>query len=196
VEESSLAELAARGCVTDLANMPNPEEWLDWEHFAVRSGESDFGVVIRKEKEKKPETYWVSEGRYDFFVSHSTDDKASVVLPLVTALSERGQNVWYDDQEIKPGDDLAQRINIGINSSLFGIVVISKTFFGRRWTEVEIQSLMTKRVFLVLSGLNAESLASLRPELADRYAVPFEFGPQKVADKLIEAIRRSPATLE
>jgi hypothetical protein len=38
---------------------------------------------------------------------------------------------------------------------------------------------------LVLSGLSAENLATLRPELADRYAVPFELGAEKVADKLI-----------
>jgi len=187
IEQPRVAELAALGCATDLANMPTPKEWRDWERFAVRSSEDDFGIIIYN-----GQTYWVSEGRFDFFISHSTDDKASVVLPLVTALQQRGQRVWYDDLEIKPGDDLAQRINLGIDSSLFGVVVISKTFFGRRWTETEIQSLMAKRVFLVLSGVKAESLATLRPELADRYAVPFELGPQKVADKLIEAIRRSP----
>ena len=190
IEQPRVAELAALGCATDLANMPTPGEWPDWERFAVRSEDDDFGIIIHN-----GQTYWVSEGRWDFFISHSTSDKEAVVLPLVMALRERGQRVWYDDLEIKPGDDLAQRINLGIASSLFGVVVISKTFFGRRWTEAEIKSLMARKVFLVLSGVTAESLAAIRPELADRYAVSFETGPAKVADKLIEAIRRPPAQL-
>ena len=186
IEQPRVAELTALGCAMELANMPTSEEWPDWERFAVKSAEDDFGIIIHN-----GQTYWVNEGRYDFFISHSTDDKASVVQPLVKALRDRGQNVWYDGLEIKPGDDLAQKIKLGIDSSLFGVVVISKTFFGRRWTDAEIQWLMAKRVFLVLSGVKAESLATLRPELADRYHVPFE-SPQKVADELIEAIRRSP----
>jgi hypothetical protein len=36
----------------------------------------------------------------------------------------------------------------------------------------------------------ADDLAAIRPALADRYAVPFQLGVEKVADKLIEAIRR------
>jgi hypothetical protein len=187
IEESRVAELAELGCSTDLANMPTPSEWPNWGTFQVRSQDDDFGVIIYN-----GQTYWVSEGRWDFFVSHATSDKESVVLPLVTELQRRGQRVWYDDLQIKPGDDLSRIISLGIESSLFGVVVISKSFFGRRWTEAEFQALMGKRIFLVLNGLNTESLHTIRPELADRYAISFELGAQKVADKLIEAIRRPP----
>jgi hypothetical protein len=168
IEEPRIAELEALGCSTDLINKPTQSEWCNWEQFQARSSDDEFGVVICN-----GQTYWVSEGRWDFFVSHATADKESVVLPLVTALRQRGQRVWYDDLEIKPADDLQAVINRGIASSLFGIVVLSKSFFGRRWTEAEIEALGRRRVFLVLYGITAEDLATIRPALADRYAVPF-----------------------
>jgi hypothetical protein len=185
IEEPRIAELEARGCSTDLVNKPTQSEWRDWEQFQVRSQDDDFGVIVCN-----GQTYWISEGRWDFFVSHATADKESVVLPLVTALRRRGQRVWYDDLEIKPADDLPTVIKRGIDSSLFGIAVVSRSFFGRRWTEAEIEALMRRRIFLVLYGVTAEDLATIRPTLADRYAVPFHLGVEKVADKLIEAIRR------
>jgi uncharacterized protein YjbI with pentapeptide repeats len=185
IEESRIAQLQALGCSTDLINRPTQSEWRDWQHFQVRSQDDDFGVIICD-----GQTYWVSEGRWDFFVSHATADKETVALPLVTALRQRGQRVWYDDLEIRPGDDLSTVIKRGIDSSLFGIAVVSKSFFGRRWTEAEIEALMRRRIFLVMYGVTAEDLATIRPALADRYAVPFELGAEKVADKVIEAIRR------
>jgi uncharacterized protein YjbI with pentapeptide repeats len=187
IEEPRIAELEALGCSTDLINQPTQSEWSDWAQFQVRSSDDDFGVIICN-----GQTYWYSEGRWDFFVSHATTDKESVVLPLVTALRQRGQRIWYDDLEIKPADDLQTVINRGIDSSLFGIVVVSKSFFGRRWTEAEIKALTRRRVFLVLNGVSAEELATIRPALAGRYAVPFQLGVEKVADKLVEAIRRPP----
>ena len=188
IEEARIAELEALGCSNDLVNKPTQREWRDWEQFQVRSQDDDeFGVIICN-----GQTYWVSEGRFDFFVSHATADKETVVLPLVTALRQRGQLVWYDDLEIKPGDDLLAVIKRGIDSSLFGVAVVSKSFFGRRWTEAEIDVLMRRRIFLVLYNVTAEDLATIRPALADRYAVPFQLGVEKVADKLIEAIRRPP----
>jgi hypothetical protein len=187
IEEPRTPELEALGCSTDLINKPTQSEWRDWEQFQVRSHDDDFGIIICN-----GQTYWVSEGRWDFFVSHATDDKKTVALPLVAALRQRGQRVWYDDLEVKPADDLPTVIKRGIDSSLFGVAVISKSFFGRRWTEAEIDALMRRRVFLVLYGITAEDLAAIRPALADRYAVSFELGAEKVADKLIEAIPRPP----
>ena len=140
----------------------------------MRSHDDDFGVIVCN-----GQTYWISEGRWDFFVSHATADKESVVLPLVTALRRRGQRVWYDDLEIKPADDLSTVIKRGIDSSLFGIAVVSRSFFGRRWTEAEIEALMRRRIFLVLYDVTAEDLATIRPTLADRLRRPSTWASKK-----------------
>lgn len=187
IEEDKLTRLEEIGCTTDLVNLPTQSEWLDWDRFQVRSQEDDFGIIIYDGS-----TYWVSEGRWDFFVSHASCDKEAVVVPLVRALEKRGQRVWYDNLQIKPGDSLSSLIDFGIQSSLFGVVVISETFFGRRWTEAEIKALQRKRIYLMLHGIDMERLQALRPELADRYAISAHVGAEAVADQLVEAIRRPP----
>jgi hypothetical protein len=136
IEGPRIPELEALGCSTDLINTPTQSEWRNWEQFQVRSQDDDFGMIICN-----GQTYWVSEGRWDFFVSYATADKEAVALPLVAALRQRGHRVWYDDLEVRPADDPPTVIKRGIDSSLFAVAVISKSFFGRRWTEAEIDAL-------------------------------------------------------
>lgn len=43
---------------------------------------------------------------FDVFISHASEDKADVVLPLAHALREGGLSVWYDEFELRIGDSL------------------------------------------------------------------------------------------
>jgi len=187
IQGKRLAELEDAGCVIELANMPTRSEWIDWDHYDIRANAQDIGTIVHDGR-----TYWVGEGRWDFFISHATCDKESIALPLARALEEREQRVWYDEFQIKPNDNLADFIKFGIDGSLFGVIIVSPDFFGRRWTEAELNALENKRVFLVLHGVAAESLQALRPTLADRYSVPASLGSDRVAEKLLEAVRRAP----
>jgi|GEM_PF-3393746 len=186
-EESQLALLRNAGFAVELANQPTPEEWLDLSNFSVRTAEDEFGIIVYKGK-----TYWINEGRWDFFISHASSVKETVVRPLINALRERGQRIWFDDFQIKAGDDLGKFIAQGVKGSLFGVVVISEDFFGRHWTEAELDSLLQKRIFLVLHGIKAEELKHLRPGLENRFCIDSKMGAKAVADKLIETIRRPP----
>ena len=47
-----------------------------------------------------------SKGR-DVFISHATEDKEAVALPLAHALQEHGISVWYDEFELRIGDSLS-----------------------------------------------------------------------------------------
>jgi uncharacterized protein YjbI with pentapeptide repeats len=187
IDAHGATALRATGLVLDLPNMPTIEQWLDWEGFDVNESGDDFGVVICDGK-----AYWVSEGRWDFFISHASADKETVARPLAQALATRGQRVWYDERQIKVGDNLADVIAFGTKASLFGVVVLSKAFFGRHWTEAELAALTTKRVFLVLHGLEPEDLRRLRPELENRFHALSSWGLDRVADSLIAAISAPP----
>lgn len=184
-EESQLVLLQNAGFAIELANQPTPEEWLDWGNFSVRCTEDEFGTIVHKGK-----SYLINEGRWDFFISHASSIKETVARPLANALRERDQRVWFDEFQIKVGDDLGDIIKQGVKGSLFGIIVISDDFFGRRWTETELDTLTQKRIFLVLHGVQAEELKRLRPGLEDRYCIDSQLGANTVADKLIEAIQR------
>jgi hypothetical protein len=63
----------------------------------------------------------------DVFVCHASEDKASVVEPLVAAFDAAGISFWYDKAEIRWGDSLIRKINDGLASSSFVIVILSKT---------------------------------------------------------------------
>ena len=71
------------------------------------------------------------ESAYDIFLSHATEDKDDVARPLALALQRQGLRVWYDEFELRIGDNLVAKLNEGINRSRFGIIVLSKAFFEK-----------------------------------------------------------------
>jgi hypothetical protein len=86
------------------------------------------------------------EREYDVFVSYATEDKDEVVRPLVEALQEQGLKVWYDEFELRIGDSLRRKIDKGLAHSRFGVVVFSKLFFNKGWTNYELDGLVTRAV--------------------------------------------------
>ena len=69
--------------------------------------------------------------QWDVFVSHASEDKALVAQPLTEALLAAGLKVWFDRQEINAGDSLLEKIDEGLVQSRFGVVILSKTLFGK-----------------------------------------------------------------
>lgn len=113
---------------------------------------------------------------YDVFISHASEDKEAVVRPLANALKDKGVKVWYDEFELKIGDSLRRKIDQGLSKSRFGIVVISKSFVKKGWTNYELDGLMTK----VISGqqillpiwhdITKQEVIDYSPSLADKVA--------------------------
>ena len=81
---------------------------------------------------------------YDVFISHASEDKDAVVRPLAHALSDGGLRVWYDEFELRIGDSLRRKIDLGLAKSRFGVVVFSRSFFGKGWTNYELDGLVTR----------------------------------------------------
>ncbi len=78
---------------------------------------------------------------YDVFLSHASEDKDEVARPLALLLREFGLRVWFDEFELRIGDNLTAKLNAGINESRSGILILSRNFFGKNWTEHELNSL-------------------------------------------------------
>lgn len=81
---------------------------------------------------------------FDVFISHASEDKNAVVRPLAHALSSGGLKVWYDEFELKIGDSLRRKIDTGLAKSRFGVIVLSRSFFGKGWTNYELDGLVTR----------------------------------------------------
>jgi uncharacterized protein YjbI with pentapeptide repeats len=185
IEAEQQALLEEAGCRFDLVNQPHQADWMDWTAFDVRQAEVDFGAIIYEGR-----AYWISENRSDFFISHASADKDAVARPLAQALRQRNLRVWFDEQEIKAGDRLDDLIAQGTRECVFGIVVASPKFFGRQWTEAEMDLLEGKRLFLVLHEMSIEELRNIRPALAMRRCLYAAMGPEGLADALLEAAQQ------
>lgn len=113
---------------------------------------------------------------YDVFVSHASEDKDSVVRPLAHALSDGGLKVWYDEFELRIGDSLRRKIDIGIAKSRFGIVILSRSFFSKGWTNYELDGLVTRTVsgeqilLPIWHEITKQELIDYSPSLADKVA--------------------------
>lgn len=111
--------------------------------------------------------------KYDLFISHASEDKDSLVRPLVTILERLSVNVWYDEFSLQLGDGLTESIDKGLKESKYGLVVLSKSFLAKRWTDYEYRSLMTReidgeRVILPLwYGVTKEDVKGYSLYLAD-----------------------------
>lgn len=113
---------------------------------------------------------------YDVFISHASEDKDSVVRPLAIALKNKGVNVWYDEFELKIGDSLRRKIDHGLSKSKFGIVVISRSFIKKGWTNYELDGLMTKAIsgqqilLPIWHDITKQEVIDYSPSLADKVA--------------------------
>lgn len=67
----------------------------------------------------------------DVFISHAWEDKAAVARPLADALVTRGYEVWYDEFTLKLGDSLRAKIDEGLRSARFAVVILSPSFITK-----------------------------------------------------------------
>lgn len=113
---------------------------------------------------------------YDVFISHASEDKDAVVRPLANALRNNGITVWYDEFELKIGDSLRRKIDQGLSKSRFGIVVISRSFIKKGWTNYELDGLMTKAIsgqqilLPIWHDITKQEVIDYSPSLADKVA--------------------------
>lgn len=113
---------------------------------------------------------------YDVFISHASEDKDEVVRPLANALRDKGIKVWYDEFEMKIGDSLRRKIDKGLANSKFGIVVVSKDFIKKGWTNYELDGIITKAVsgeqiiLPIWHNITKKEVIDFSPSLADKLA--------------------------
>lgn len=132
---------------------------------------------------------------YDVFLSHASEDKDEVARPLATCLEDRGLRVWYDESELKIGDNLVAKLNAGITASRFGILVLSNNYFGKSWTKYELDSLEylavteDRTLFPIWHNIRESEVRSFRPSLAKLLAWSTATKTvEQIADEITNAI--------
>ena len=158
------------------------------------------GWIINPEQYSKlsPSETESSDHLYDVFISHATEDKDEIVRPLVKALTDCGLRMWYDESELRIGDSLRGKIDEGLAKSRFGIVVLSHTFFQKKWTKFELNALVAqemadKTVILPLwHKITEDEIMTYSPGLTDKIALnTSDFTIDEIAQEIAEVIQHS-----
>ena len=136
------------------------------------------------------------EKEYDVFISHASEDKEEVVRPLANALKDRKLNVWYDEFELKIGDSLRQKIDKGVAKSKFGIIILSKNFIKKGWTNYELDGLITRSIsnqqilLPIWHNITKQEVIDYSPSIADKVARSTSVNTiEKIADEIAEIIQ-------
>jgi hypothetical protein len=130
---------------------------------------------------------------WDAFISHASEDKV-LVLSLAERLRAAGLRIWIDDQELRLGDSLSEKVDEGLAASRFGIVVFSPSFLAKRWPRQELNGLLAREesglkvILPVWHEIDKELLATYSPILADRLASSTESGLGPVAEDIVRVI--------
>jgi HJR/Mrr/RecB family endonuclease len=80
--------------------------------------------------------------RPSIFICHSSSDK-QFVRQLTNKLKLDGIETWFDEVEIKIGDQIHSKINEGLKKSDFFGVVLSRESVKSKWVENELNSAST-----------------------------------------------------
>lgn len=113
---------------------------------------------------------------YDVFISHASEDKESIVRPLVSALEAEGLKVWYDEMTLRIGDSLRQKIDKGLANSRVGLVVLSPNFIKKGWTNYELDGIVTRSIsneqvlLPIWHNITKQEVVDYSPSLADKVA--------------------------
>lgn len=111
---------------------------------------------------------------YDVFLSHASNDKIPFVDRLKKSFDKLGISIFYDADTLRWGDNWKDKINDGLKNCDFGVIVISKNFFDREWTEKELKALLSRQnrcgqniILPILYGVTRTDLCMQYKKLGD-----------------------------
>lgn len=150
--------------------------------------------LVQKENDNPFDPDYTSKS-YDVFISHASEDKDEIVRPLAYALQAEGLSVWYDEFEMKIGDCLRRKIDKGLANSRFGIVVLSKDFIKKGWTNYELDGIITKSIsgqqviLPIWHNITKKEVIDFSPSLADKLARnTAAYTVEEIASEIAEVI--------
>jgi hypothetical protein len=112
------------------------------------------------------------------FLSYASEDTA-FAKSLREALAEKF-DVWFDQDAIRLGENIAYKLPEGIRSSDYAVVVLSRSYITKKWTQEEFMHLIAletadKKIILpIWHGITEEEVRNFYPALALRSKIPYD----------------------
>ena len=133
---------------------------------------------------------------HDVFICHASEDKDAFVRPLAEALRSHHVEVWYDEFALDVGDSLREAIDRGLAASRYGIVVLSPSFFRKRWPKRELNGLVAREmaedrgmILPVWHRVGRDEVVAFSPPLADLRAAVSAEGLSAVVELLLKKLQ-------
>jgi len=171
---------------------PPPRGFLPLAHSVQQNPAAQVAV---REAPEEPEGDRLGGQTWDVFISHASEDKDGVARPLRDALTRKGVTVWLDETQMRIGQSLRRKIDEGIRSSRFGVVVLSEAFFRKGWTNHELDGLVTRTVvgeqslLPIWHDLSPEQVRDYSPSLADKVAMSTDqFSIDEIAERIADVV--------
>lgn len=136
----------------------------------------------------------MNKHKYDVFICHASEDKVDVASPLANELQSRGLSVWYDKFILTLGDNIGAKIDEGLATSKYGVVILSHVFFQKYWTSIELSGFRSlesrdgKFILPILHNLTPQELCQHSPTLSGKLAISTEEGFSRIADAIEEVL--------
>lgn len=133
---------------------------------------------------------------HDVFICHASEDKDAIARPLAERLTESNVDVWFDEFSLELGDSLRRKIDQGLRSCRYGVVILSPAFFGRAWSEYELDGLIQKdlstaekTILPIWHNVGAADVREYSLALADRVAIRSNRGLNVVVQAILRVVR-------
>jgi CTP:molybdopterin cytidylyltransferase MocA len=162
--------------------------------LATRFGVLDFKLrvetLVDTAVEAKIERHATAANARVAFISHSSKDKP-FVRQLAADLVASGVQVWIDEQRIRVGDSIPERVAQGVAESDFFLVVVSAASVDSPWVKKELNQALVHEI--------EKRQVRVMPVLLDKVTLPETIREKKYADftesyakgleELLESIR-------
>jgi len=141
----------------------------------------------------QPKVIRMSES-YDVFISHASEDKASLARPIAVALQAKGVKVWFDEFTLTLGDSLRDSIDAGLANSKHGVVILSPDFFRKGWTKEELDGLFQIRtrsgnkIMPIWHYVTQDDVFQFSPMLAGKLGIASSQGIDVIVEAIIRAL--------
>ncbi len=132
----------------------------------------------------------------DIFISHAHEDKRDYVYPLLKEFENNAISYWLDEIEIGWGERIIRKVGDGLISSKFVLVLSTNISLEKKWTQIELETALTKEVntseLVVLPVLVASEDKVFRkfPLMNSKLYLRWEAGADAIANKLTKLLNR------
>ena len=136
-----------------------------------------------------------TDENFDVFISHANEDKESFVDEFVEILKKLGLKIWYDSDNLKWGDSIRAGIDKGLKKCKFGIVIISRNYISKHWTNYELEGLFQrestdgKLILPIWHNITKKEIQDFSPVLAGKMAMNTALmTPDEIGKQLLELV--------